>query len=89
MASWFDMATNTKTEVAEQILDELSRTVLVVGALLDDVFKDASDFEAWVEDNLPIQPRTAERVRAMALLYQFREGHPELPPAWSALWSLG
>jgi len=75
--------------VAEQILDELSRTVLVVGILLDEVFKDGPDFEAWVEDHLPLQTRTAERVRAMALLYQFREGHPDLPPAWSALWSLG
>lgn len=72
------------------MLQELSRTVLVVGALLDDVFEgDYPTFERWVEDELPLSPHTAERIRAMALLYQSKAGHPDLPPAYSALWSLG
>jgi hypothetical protein len=74
--------------VARQILDELSATVLSVGELLDSVFEGYSQFDQWVEDNLPLQPETANRIRAMYHLHEHRPGHPDLPEPWKALWTL-
>ena len=60
---------------------------MAVGRVLDDVYDTDVDFYEWVELNLPLQPRTADRVRAMWLIWT---EHPsdELPEPWKALWSL-
>lgn len=73
--------------VAEDILATLSATVMIVGPMLDQVYRTSDDFEGWVLEHLPIQPRTAERMRAMWLVWH---EHPsdDLPEAWKALWSL-
>jgi hypothetical protein len=78
---------NVRADVSVDILSELSKTVLVVGELLDEAFESYPDFEGWVLDNLPLLPRTAERIRAMYLLYRFKP-NGDLPEAWKAFWSL-
>ena len=78
-------------DIAPAILDHLSEAVLEIGPLLDQVFHhlDGSsvDFDVWVEDNLPLQPRTAARIRAMWFTHEHRNGE-DPPEAWKALWSL-
>jgi hypothetical protein len=78
-----------EARAAEEILASLSEVVLHIGRVLDVVYRttDVAEFDEWVEENLPIQPRTAERVRAMWLIHS---EHPsvELPEPWKALWSI-
>lgn len=82
------MPSHDRAGIAAEVLAVLSDTVLKIGPLLDEAFESYQDFEAWVIDNLPLQPHTAERIRAYWYLHQFREGHPELPPPWQALWCM-
>jgi hypothetical protein len=73
--------------IAPAILDELSECVLKIGPLLDEAFGQLNGgFEEWVETELPIRARTAERVRAMWLVHA--EGKGDDIEAWKALWSL-
>lgn len=74
--------------VAQQILDEMDRLVLSVGELLDSIYEDPAQFEDWIIEHMPLHPATAERIRAMWHLHQFRPGHPDLPEPHKALWSL-
>ncbi len=76
-------------DVARQVLEELSRCVLTVGELLEDVFENYEQFEDWVIEHLPLHPETANRIRAMYHLYEHRLDSPHLPEPWKALWSLG
>lgn len=79
-----------EARAAEQILTVLSEAVMSIGRVLDVVYRtsDVAEFDEWVEENLPIQPRTAERVRAMFLIWTDRPDNPDLPAPWHALWSL-
>ena len=74
--------------VSDQVLAELSRTVLVIGELLDGVFENYPDFDGWVLENLPLRPHTAERIRAMYRVWTDKPDCPELPEPWKALWAL-
>jgi hypothetical protein len=78
---------DSTTDVSTRVLDELSKTVLVVGELLDEVFESYDDFDGWVLEHLPLHPRTAERIRAMYHLHRFKS-NGDLPAPWKALWSL-
>ena len=75
-------------EAAEMILEILSRTVLEVGEILEKVYVERPSFEQFVVDYLPLQPNTAEKMRAMHLLYTRKNGN-DLPEPWKALWSFG
>lgn len=74
--------------MAQLILDELSHAVLAIGELLDEVFVDYDQFGRWVIDSLPMEPSTAQRIRAMHHLHGHRPGHPDLPEPWTALRTL-
>ena len=76
-----------QAQAAGEVLAALSAVVLEIGATLDRVYRLSDDFDEWVEEWLPLQPRTAERVRAMWLVWT---EHPcdGLPEPWKALWSL-
>lgn len=77
-------------EAANEILAVLSKTVLEVGEILEKVFVERPSFDDWVLTNLPLHPRTAERIRAMYLVWaEMPHGNESLPEPWKALWQLG
>lgn len=78
----------TRTTLREEVLEILDGAVLEIGAKLDAVFENYPDFDQWVIENLPIQPRTAERIRAMYHVHLDKNGHRDLPEPHKALWSI-
>lgn len=74
------------TTIAHELLDELSATVLRIGALLEGIGPE--DLADWVEqENIPISSYTLERIKAMAWVHQMKP-NGKLPEPWKALWSL-
>lgn len=82
------MSHDPRASLAADVLNVLSKAVMQIGPLLEKAYAEVDDFEAWVIDNLPLQVSTAERIRAMYALHQFKAGHPDLPEPYKALWDL-
>jgi hypothetical protein len=82
------MTDDVRAELVDEALAVLSEAVLKLGPILEEAYSRAADFEHWVVDHLPLQFHTAERIRAMYHLHEFRPSHPELPEPWKALWDL-
>lgn len=74
------------SDIRQDILDELSRATMKVGELLEEA-GDQTELVDWVLTDLPLHPRTAERIRAMWLVHEDRPD-ADLPEAWKALCSI-
>lgn len=83
-----DAQYDRQAQLAVEIREELSRCALAVGAMLEEAFEVCENFEHWVEDELPLSVRTAERLRAMAMVHADRPNAPDLPEPWKALAAL-